>query len=351
MVESMRHQDSQLEDNLEEDFDVKLAPVSGNDDQRQLLRELFTREPIICISNFSFAIALISAGWIAIRLGLSWPLVILATIINSLMYTHLIELQHECLHGHTFRSLRLNHLFGVSCDILMLGSYSHYCYEHLCHHVYLGTTQNKERFDYRSQNLNSLLGFTLAFFDLSRYKRVAQFALFSIFWRLLPGIEKENYSRSIKLEHLFNFIILLAVSVRLTMYCQSPIFGLAWWIPLLTISEGVHFLIETSEHLSLNAQANVNVLANTHTINTSKLVSWFVNGNDLHTTHHCHQGVPMCNIHKLHTIIEPTIAAVEPSYRYFYGQVIQGVLTKISMKHVWCDSLELAPSPVSLVGQ
>jgi fatty acid desaturase len=313
----------QIEDNLEGDFDVKLAPVSGNDQRRQLPRELFVRKPAIFVTKYLFAMALITACWAAIWLNFSWPVVVSAMVVNGLMYAHLIELQHECLHGHAFLSPKLNRLFGTLCGIFVMGSHSHYRYDHLRHHAYLGTSQNKEHFSYRFQNLNSSLGFAMAFFDLSRYIRVARFTMLAILWQPLPGIEKENYSRSIKLEHLLYFILLIA-SVVLTVYTRSSIFVLAWWLPALLISEGVHFMIEMPEHFGLNTQTNANVLDNTRTINTSKLVSWFVNGNDIHTAHHYHQGVPMCNLRKLHDLIEPNISVIEPSYLHFYGQVVQG---------------------------
>jgi fatty acid desaturase len=313
----------QSEDNLEGDVDVPLAPVSGKDERRQLPRELFIRKPALFIAKITVATTLIVAGWVTIILISSWPAVALAMLVNGLMYAHLVELQHECLHGHAFTSSALNRLFGVLCGIFMMSSYSHYRYDHLQHHAYLGTLRNKEHFSYRFQHLDSVLGFARSFFDLSRFKKVAHWTLLAIAWRHLPGIAKVSYNRNIKQEYLFNFSLLVA-SILWTWEAGSPIFLLGWWLPALLVSEGIHFMIELPEHFGLNTQTDPNIITNTRTIRTSPLVAWFVNGNNIHTAHHYHQGVPMCNVDKLHRSIESTIAVVEPSYRYFYSAVIAG---------------------------
>lgn len=314
-----------VEGNYEGDVDVPLAPVGGIDERRDLVqrRELFARRPQIFLLKFSFAIALIAAAWAAIVIHPTWPVVALAILMNGLMYAHLVELQHECLHGHAFNSPRVNRLFGVVCGIFMLSSHSHYRYDHLRHHAHLGTTRNKEHFNYRFQNLDSIGGFLRAFFDPSRFVKLIRLIGLSLLWRHLPGIEKASYDRDIKQEYLFYFVLVVA-SIWWTIQSQSALFLLAWWLPAVLISEGVHFMIEMPEHFGLNTQTDANVLSNTRTIRTSPLVSWFVNGNDIHTAHHYHQGVPMCNVRRLHHLIAPKIQVVESSYLSFYRAVLSG---------------------------
>jgi fatty acid desaturase len=83
--------------------------------------------------------------------------------------------QHECLHGHAFLSPKLNQLFGKLHSIFMMGSHSHNRYDHLRHHAYSGTSQNKEHFGCHFQSLDSLLGLALAFSNLSRYVGASHF--------------------------------------------------------------------------------------------------------------------------------------------------------------------------------
>lgn len=309
--------------NLEGDVDVPLAYISGKDSRRQMPREMFQRRPGLFLLKFFFAIGIIAGVTAALALRPTWPVIVLGIFINGMLFAHLIELQHECMHGHAFRSPGLNRFFGVVSGIFIMSSNSHYRYDHLRHHAYLGTKRNLEHFNYRFQNLDSIPGFARAFFDLSRYKRV-----FSILWmgltnRPIPGVDKPKYDRDIKHEY-YIYLALVLLSIAYTVYSGSLVPLFAWWLPALLVAEGVHFMIEMPEHFGLNTQTQPNVLSNTRTIRTSPLVAWFVNGNDLHTAHHYHHGVPMCNIKALHKLIEDDVVVVEKSYFSLYRDIIAG---------------------------
>jgi len=325
-----------LKGNIEGSTDVQLAPLKGKDIRRSLEKKYFVKKPISFVCNFIFAYLLIALGCCGVWYGLNksgsaLSLLILmgGMLINGLLYAHLLELQHECLHHHAFRSARLNRIFGVLSGIFMFSSYSHYQYDHLRHHAYLGTERNSEHFDYRFSNLNSLAGFAAAFFDLNRYLRVL-YILSSIFTgKEISGITNKDTQKRIKQEYLFCLLIFIA-SIAASLYFETFFFMLAWWIPTITISEGVHFLIEMPEHYGLNTQSSGNVLENSRTIQTNLIIAWFVNGNHMHTAHHFHQGVPMCQLKKLHNLIMPQIEVVEPSYLHFYSAVIRGRITNKS---------------------
>ena len=47
----------------------------------------------------------------------------------------------------------------------MFSSYSHYKYDHLRHHAFLGTPQNREFFNYQFHNLDSPLGFVIGAYN------------------------------------------------------------------------------------------------------------------------------------------------------------------------------------------
>jgi|GEM_PF-2393752 len=313
------------EGNLEGDVDVQLAHVKGADTRRALPSEFFQRKPGVFVAKFVFALGLIAAASATIFLASSWIIIGVAILVNGFMFAHLIELQHECMHGHAFKSPGLNRLFGVACGVFMASSNAHYRYDHLRHHAWLGTPRNLEHFNYRFSGLDSFWGFTRAFFDLSRYKRVAKILLNTLLCQPVSGIDKPAASRDIKQEYVLFFAIVVA-SIGAAIYWPTlfwPI-ALAWWIPALLIAEGVHFMIEMPEHFGLNTMTEPNVLENTRTIRTSRLIHWFVNGNDLHTAHHYHHGVPMCNVKKLHELIKDRIAVVEPSYYALYRDILAG---------------------------
>jgi fatty acid desaturase len=308
---------------IEGDINVKLAPIKGTDNRRQIDRSLFAKKPKLFLTKFVFSLSLVSMSWYIIYAEINIYFTVLAVLVCGLMYAHLIELQHECLHNHAFNSSRLNRLFGVMSGAFMLVSHSHYRYDHLRHHANLGTAENMEHFNYRFQGLNSIAGFAKAFFDLSRYKIVFSIFLKALLGKRIEGVEKSSYRKKIKQEYLI-YVSIFLTSVVLSIYFGTWFFAIAWWLPSLLIAEGTHFMIEMPEHFGLNSQSEADVLSNTRTIKANKLVSWFVNGNDLHTAHHYHQGVPMCNLSKLQDYIKDKThkKCVETSYSSFYYRVL-----------------------------
>ena len=312
---------------LEGDVNVELAELAGVDTRRSLGPIYFQRKPILFIFKFFFAYSLILLGFLAIARGQYLYISVLAILINGLMFTHLIELQHECMHGHAFRSPSLNRLFGFACGLFMMSSNSHYRYDHLRHHAWLGTSKNLEHFNYRFSNLDSMSGFMKAFFDLRRYKRVYQILSSILRLENISGVEEEKANRDIKQEYgAYAIIVIAMISYSVVNFNFAYVFVLAWVIPSLFVAGGVHFMIEMPEHFGLNTMSEPNVLANTRTIKTNGLIHWFVNGNDLHTAHHYHHGIPMCNIKLLHRQIEGRIKVVEESYFSLYKKILRGVV-------------------------
>lgn len=306
--------------------DVPLAPVRGIDTRRNLPKSLFTRKPGHFTVGFAFTLALIAAGWVVIAITPAWPVDIPAVIIIGLMYAHLVELQHECLHEHAYNHRWLNRLVGFICGVPMLSSFWHYKYDHLRHHAYLGTPQNREFFNYRFHDLDSVPGFLRGCFHLGRYRDVAANVGRSLLGRLNPRVTKTVAAKKIRTEYLA-FAVVVAAAIAAGIVTSSLLLLLvAWVMPTLAIAEPTHFLIELPEHFGLNSQTDPNVLTNTRTIRASRFARWFTNGNDLHTAHHFHQGVPMAQVPELHALIEDRIATVDTSYWSFYRKVIDGEL-------------------------
>lgn len=302
---------------------VPLAPVRGPDLRRNLPSNFFPKRPVWFAAKFWFAIALIGAGWVAIAASVSWAVTVAAMVVLGLMYAHLVELQHECLHEHAFNSRRLNRVYGFLCGLFMLSSYSYYKYEHLRHHASLGKPNNREFFNYRFRHLNSVAGFFRAAFHLGRYLDVLRDMGRAAAGRPLPGVPRDHDRKRIYTEYRL-FIVAIAGAVAFTAVTGSPFFLLAWVLPVLLVSEPTHFLIELPEHFGLNTQTDANVLANTRTIEASPFARWFTNHNNLHTAHHYHQGVPMVNVSMLNELVKGSYAEVEPSYWTFYRKVISG---------------------------
>jgi len=332
MTDSELTHTNYLSGDLDGSTDVQLAPIKGEDVRRSLPAEFFQRRPYLFTRKLILAFLLIGGGVLAIQFALTktptWYSVLIGCggfVLCGLMYAHLIELQHECLHCHVFRRPCLNRLAGVVAGAFMLISYSHYRYDHLRHHAYLGTHRNVEHFNYRFNGLNSIFGFLRAFFDLNRYITVG--SLIACSWKTseIEGVAK-SAQRHIKQEYRL-YSLLLIIGGALSYHFQTVLIVAAWWLPALIVAEGTHFLIEMPEHYGLNTQSAADVFENSRTIKTNWLVAWFVNGNHSHTAHHFHHGVPMCNLKRVHLLIEPRIKTTEKSYTRFFRDVISGKIT------------------------
>jgi fatty acid desaturase len=306
--------------------DVLLAPVRGPDTREKLADELFVRNPRRFAAKFLFAMAVIAGCWALVALGVHPALTVVAMLVAGLMYGHLVELQHETLHEHGFNSRRWNRVVGFVCGLFMFSSFSHYKYEHLRHHAFLGTPRNQEFFNYRVHGLDSVPGFLRGAFDLGRYVDVVANIGRSLLGRRIPGVARQSSStRKIQTEYRI-FTLALVAGVAFTVVTDELLLLLVWLIPALVVAEATHFMIELPEHFGLNTQTDDNVLTNTRTINASRIAQWFTNYNNFHTAHHYHQGVPMVGVPRLSKLVYDKFEVIEPSYWSFYRKVVRGDL-------------------------
>jgi fatty acid desaturase len=191
--------DNAMHDSFDDHFDgakdVLLAPVRGPDSRRQLPTELFTKRPLRFTLKFLMAVLIIAVSWAAAISVQQWWITGVLVIVLGMMYAHLVELQHECLHEHAYRQRWANRLVGFMCGVPMLSSYSHYKYEHLRHHAFLGTTKNQEFFNYRFHDLDTPLGFVRGAFHLGRYSGVAKSIGLSLIGQLEPSVTKKRSAK------------------------------------------------------------------------------------------------------------------------------------------------------------
>lgn len=306
----------------------ELCPVNSSPERRfreKLPKDLFRKKPHIFVMKLAILGALLAVCLAAfLHLGLVFK--IAAGIGLGILYAHMVELQHELLHGHAFASKRLNDILGVIMGIPMLSSYHGYKFTHLRHHRDLGTPANKEFFSYKHRRLNSLTGFLSSAFSLHRYAQVAAEIKRALLGQVSKDALNSKEARAIRLDYLI-LTAILAVAVGLSVYFANPVLIFVWALPVLLVSEAVHFLIETPEHYGIDTQNNPNPLTNTRTIEkASGLAFWLSNGNNLHTAHHYHHGVPMSNVKQLNRLIAERIdpSCVETNYLTFYGGVLAG---------------------------
>lgn len=315
-----------VEPDLDGSVNVLLAPVRGRDERRSLPKSMFVKKPSVFTAKILLAAAIIAAAWTAVALSPTWWVIAVTIPVNGLMYAHLVELQHETLHEHAYKSRGMNRFVGFLAGAPMLSSYWHYKHDHLRHHAYLGTPQNQEFFNYRFEGLGTVPGFLRGAYHLGRYGDVVKDIGRSLVGRTNPKVTKTVAAKKIRTEYLL-FTVLIVAAIAYSVLARDLYLLWVWVLPTLLFAEPAHFLIEMPEHYGLNTQTDPNVLSNTRTIEAGWFGKWYTNGNDVHTAHHFHQGIPMVNVRALHQVIESRIETVAPSYWSFYKDVFTGRIT------------------------
>lgn len=95
---------------------AKLPYTSAQKIRMSLPDEVFEIRWHKFLLKFVVANSIIAAMGLLI-IGTTSPVRFLAIPILGLMFAHLVELQHECLHEHAFKSRKLNRTFGFLCGV------------------------------------------------------------------------------------------------------------------------------------------------------------------------------------------------------------------------------------------
>jgi fatty acid desaturase len=140
--------------------------------------------------------------------------------------------------------------------------------------------------------------------------------------------------------------VFLAAMAFVTIYFETTLFLKLWLIPLL-VAVPTHALIELPEHIGCNTTIN-DVLVNTRTIKTNKLVVWFVNGNNYHVEHHWLPAVPNDKFTELHKYVKSRTTYADVSYRSFYAQFFRN-LRSGNLHQAWEPPTQLKKASVPQV--
>lgn len=251
--------------------------------------------------------------------GLGWGVVATRGVLSfgfmallGLIYAHGVELQHQALHNTAFPSKSWNRFAGFFLGLPMLVSYSDYQYSHLRHHRLLGTTDDREFFNYGYDRLTSLKPLLAHLMMLSHYRDVTGFILGSIIGRTKPGIKQEN-ALKIRAEYRWMALFLVAAAA-VSVWFHTLLVIYLWLVPLL-FAIPAHALVELPEHWGRDHDT-LDVAANTRTIRAGLFGYWYTNGNNFHIEHHWLPAVPNDRFPELHGTIGEQIET--ETYPAFY---------------------------------
>jgi len=275
----------------------------------------------IFVAKLAVATILVAAGgFLALRPEMAVS--IAGMVLLGAVFTHMVELQHQCLHHSAFIRSRLHRLVGVPLGLPMLVSYSHYRVRHLQHHKYLGTSQDSEFFGFDIRKPVTYRALLRGLFDFRRLVIVLREIVRSYrgTWEYDMGQIGERRKREIVNEYRAISLLLVAVLGLLVTDFAEQVARL-WLIPLI-FATPMHFLVELPEHILCDTDTT-DVLRNTRSIRGSRLSTWFTNGNNLHIEHHAAMAVPINRLGERHVDVERHAKYVQRSYPSFYRLVLQ----------------------------
>lgn len=253
---------------------------------------------------------------------------ILGTLLLGLMFAHAAELQHQALHGLGLRNRAANAAAGIILGIPMFISFSAYRATHLRHHRDLGTPANREFFDYGDQygeqGDRSRTGVALSW--ASRFSMVRHYLAFTASsLRALRGMdfagETASTSRRIRRDHYVILAVLLgSVAWSAAAGCAAVLW--VWLLPLALVAGPVHAAIELPEHFRCETLSE-DPFANTRTIRSNRLMTWFTNGNNYHVEHHLMPNLPIERLPDLHAEVRDRLIHFQPGYLKYFRDLVR----------------------------
>lgn len=267
----------------------------------------------------------LSIGFIIAVVIIPYPFKLLPQLLLGMMFAHSIELEHELTHHVIFFNERLNRLVGITLGLPMLVSFSLYKALHGHHHSALGTPEDKETFNYSYEKLTSISGFLLHLSMLGHYSGVSENIHAAFVGKLREDVSPKIAQR---IRNEFRLIAcLIIIMLVLSALWQTTILLDTWLIPLIIFTGPIHALIELPEHFGCDNQT-INPFQNTRTIQASKFLTWFVNGNNYHVEHHLNAALPINELRNSHSTIISKIEHFESSYWSFYKKFFEKLFSK-----------------------
>jgi fatty acid desaturase len=303
---------------------VKIYATSDQDrlPLREMLRIWSQRSQgrsIIKLGIYGFSCILLAVGILASQ---TWPSILFFQMLLGLAYAHGLELTHEALHHNMFERNIYNRIAGFLTGAPMLVSYTHYRFQHLHHHRFIGTDKDKELFDYDPKSLRNPITFALRTLNFWRVPRFFM-TLFEMWRGRYPDVfTTDARRRDVLIEYslIGGFFI---VAVLVTVLGITDIFLLLWIIPWLVFGEAFHFIIELPEHLGCD-KSKRDILLNTRTYRTNSIYYYIINGNNYHIEHHLYPYVAVQNLPSLSAYLEAEGQKPVPSTFAAFREVFQG---------------------------
>ncbi len=251
--------------------------------------------------------------WIAQGWSLWWLLL----VPHGVLLTFLFTLEHECTHQTPFKSRWLNEVVGRLCGLVIALPFLWFRYFHLAHHRFTNDPDRDPELAAHGRP-DTTRDYLWYLSGLRYWKAVLGTLCRNAVWPLdapyLPPSRLGAMAWEARIMLAFYLVILMLWPVQL--------FWL-WLLPLF-LAQPILRLYLLAEHGHCPPVANM--LENTRTTFTNRLVRFLAWNMPYHAEHHAFPAVPFHKLPELHTVTKAHLKSTSDGYTSFskeYYQVIR----------------------------
>ena len=279
-------------------------------------REAFTRKSDWPgLFHFSSIIIVLAITSSCISLALpGWQF---ALVFQGITLVFLFTLLHETSHFTAFKTRRLNTILGWFCALIIFLPPAWFRYFHLAHHRHTNDPEkDPELANEKPQNWSGFL-WAVSGIPVWRFhiRTIFQNAFTDFHYDYLPDRRKPEIRTEARA-----MIAIYSLSFSLAVYFNLTEIVWLWLLPL-AVGQPFLRLYLMAEHGRCPHVANM--LENTRTTFTNRLVRWLAWNMPYHTEHHVYPSVPFHQLPKFHEVAKKHLRVTANSYTAFHKETIE----------------------------
>lgn len=266
------------------------------------------------LQRLTLHLGLVIALGTAITLGGTWALLLMP--FQGVLLVFLFTALHETIHNTAFRTPIFNKIAAHICGFLVLLAPLEFRYFHFAHHRFTHDPENDpELASGKPDNYMKLLKYLSGIPEwIWRIKHLSKNAFLPIRSSYVPPRARARVTREAQ--------VYLALYILITAAClASGTTALiwAWLVPLLLGNPFLRAYL-LAEHSFCPHVADM--LQNTRTTFTNRLVRWLAWNMPYHTEHHAYPAVPFHKLPEFHNFLRGHHGETERGYTRFTRRIL-----------------------------
>ena len=281
------------------------------DENRRFLREKSDQAGLIHLAGH---IGLIAASGVYIAFGLPWWQ--LAMLPHGIFLIFLFTLLHECMHDTPFKSQWLNRMAAIICGFIILIPPTWFRYFHMAHHRHTHDPEKDPELEVPKPE--SWIEYCVYLSGIPTWFSLIKKLSSLAFGGRKDGFVTERAVAGIRLEARI-FVITYAALLIVSATIASIALLWLWVVPVLLGQPFLRAYLLAEHGLCPNV---ANMLDNTRTTYTTRLVRFITWNMPYHTEHHTYPIVPFHKLPALHKIMREHLRQTENGYAAFHGKYV-----------------------------